>query len=191
MEATIDQDRPAQPVVQQDGLVEQLQQHLVEPLHLDRRAVVVLHELFDRQVGVGIAVAQLLRQYALVFEKQTVFMAVGEQMECIPDPPEMFLALAKTLILLVGQEAPTDQCLHAADVEMALGHPGDRLDVTQPAWTLLEVGLEVLTGIVVLGVAFALLLDLGGIEFAARPDVAGPRCLDHVIEEPGIPGQQP
>ena len=53
------------------------------------------------------------------------------------------------------------QFVERAGAEVALGHPGDGLDVAQAAGAGLHVGLEVVGGVVGLGVALLLLGDLG------------------------------
>ncbi len=129
LEAAVDRHRVTQLVVQQNGLFEQLQQHLVEALHLHDPSVIVLHELFDGEVGVFIGVAELLGQRALVFKQQAVFMPAGQQVQAVAHAPQVFFAALELAEFVIGQKAVFDQRFHGADTEVALGDPADRLDV--------------------------------------------------------------
>ena len=53
-------------VVAEDRFTEQLQQQLVEQLHVHDGAVIALHQLFDRQRVAAVLVAEAVRQIDLV-----------------------------------------------------------------------------------------------------------------------------
>ena len=74
---------------------------------------------------------------------------------------------------------------------MASGDPGDGLDVAQAARTFLDVGLEVVAGVVEPVVAQALLAHLGLEEPPARPDPPRPRPLLHPREQGRGPLHEP
>ncbi len=75
-------------IVQQDRLLEQLHQHLVEPIQLHHGAIILLHELLDGQVVAVVRKAEFVRQRALVVEQQPVFAAAGEAVQGEADAPE-------------------------------------------------------------------------------------------------------
>src|SRR3569833_768187 len=58
LEALVDGRRRYGLVGVEDGLFEELQQHLVETAQLHHRAVVLLHELLDREARAAVAVAE-------------------------------------------------------------------------------------------------------------------------------------
>ncbi len=66
---------------------------------------------------------------------------------------------------------------------MALGDPGNRLNVAQSAGTGLYVGLEVVGRVVGLGVSVGLFADFGFEEFLDRPNVLGRERGPHAINE--------
>ena len=55
---------------------------------------------------------------------------------------------------------------------MTLGDPADNLDVAQAARTFLDIGLEVVGGVVETEMPVLLFFELGLEEFARRPDFA-------------------
>ena len=191
LEAAIDGHRFTELVVQQDGLFEQLQQHFVEPLHLDHAPVVVLHELFDRQVGSGIGVTELVGECALMFEQQAILMPAGQQVQGVAHAPQMLFAALELTVFAVVQKAMLDQRRHGVDAEMALGDPANGLDIAQPTRTFLQVGFKVLAAVVELGVAHPLFLDLGGEECGGWPDMLRAGRLAEQVEELRVTGQQP
>ena len=54
---------------------------------------------------------------------------------------------------------------------MAVGDPEDVLNITQPTWPLLDVGFEVVGGVIVFAEAGLLLIAFGDKEGAAGPEV--------------------
>jgi hypothetical protein len=147
--------------VEQDGLLEQLQQHLVQPGEFLHRPVVLLHELLDREGEAGILVAEHLRQLDLVVEQQPVLAPPGDGVQRPADAPQEVLAGEQPAVLVVGEEALLGELVQAADAEVAARHPADHLDVAQAAGAALDVGLEVVGGVVVAVMAGGLLGALG------------------------------
>ena len=75
--------------------------------------------------------------------------------------------------------------------EVAPRDPGDGLDVAQAARTVLDVRLEVVAGVVELGVALALLLHLCLEEPPARPDSGRAGPFPHPPEQVRGPAHEP
>ena len=157
----------------EDHLVEMLQQHVVEPGQRGDMAIVGLHELLDRETLRRVGVAEQLGQGALMIEQQAVFGAFRDHVQCIAHLPQKGLALTQNPQFGVVHEALGDDILVAQRPEMALGHPADHLDVAQPAWRTLEVGLEMILGVVVLEVAGNLLLPFALEKRGRGPHVPG------------------
>ena len=157
----------------EDHLVEMLQQHVVEPGQRGDMAIVGFHELLDRETLRRVGVAEQLGQGALMIEQQAVFGAFRDHVQCIAHLPQEGLALAQNPQFGVVHEALGDDILVAQWPEMALGHPADHLDVAQPAWRTLEVGLEMILGVVVLEVAANLLLPFALEKRGRGPHVPG------------------
>jgi len=192
LEALVDRGRFAGIIGVQDGLLEELQQHLVQAVQLEHRAVIVLHEQLDRLVRLPAPrVAEQLGQGALVIEQNAVLAPAGEVVEGEADPPQEGLAAAQRAVLAFGEETVFDQITQGVDAEMAFGHPADHLDVAQAAGALLDVGLEVVGGVVVLVVARDLFLELGLEEAGAGPDAVRPGGLAHGLEQGRRAGEQP
>ena len=142
-------------------LAKQLQQHLVEQAHVHHGAVVLLHELLDRQREARILVAEQLRELDLIVEQQAVLAPAGEHVQPEAHLPEEGLARLELAQLLARQKAVRDQLIERIGAEVALRHPADGLDVAQAPGARFDVGLEVIGGIEVAVVALGLFLDLG------------------------------
>ena len=67
--------------IAENGLAEQLQQHFVQQAHVHGRAVIALHELFDRQVGGNVTEPEAAGDFALVIEQQAVLGPAGQQVQ--------------------------------------------------------------------------------------------------------------
>ena len=155
----------------EDGLLEQLQQHLVEPGEFHHHPVVLLHELLDAEApGLVVVVVELLGEGALVVEQQAVLASPGEHVQREAYLPQERLTVDQGRVLLLGQEVVVDQVVERGRGEVALRHPADHLDVTQPARALLDVRLEVVAGVVIARVAGLLLGELLLEVAAAGPD---------------------
>ena len=157
----------------QDRLAKQLQQQLVEQPDVDDGAVVALHELLDRERVGGVLVAEAARELDLVIEQQPVLVPAGEHVQAEAHLPQERLRRVQPPQLRGREEAVRDQLIERVGAEVALGDPGDGLDVAQPAGAGLDVGLEVVGGVVGLEVPLLLLAHLGLEEFAHRPDAIG------------------
>jgi hypothetical protein len=92
LEAAVDGHRLTGIIGEQNGLLKQLQQHLVEPGKLHNGAVIVLHELLDSQIMTLILMAELLGELALIIEQQPILAAPGQGMQGEAHLPEEVLA---------------------------------------------------------------------------------------------------
>ena len=154
-------------VLQQDALAEILQQHLVEAAELHDRAVIALHELFDGQVRIVALVAEPSRQCALMVEQETVLATAGQQVQRKADAPQVLLPFVQGVVFLLGEESMLHQLAQAVGAKMSLCDPVDHLDVAQPSRGALDVGLQLVGGVVVASVALRLFFHLGAEEFGA------------------------
>ena len=124
-------DRHRRPALREDGLAEQLQQHLVQQAHVHDGAVVLLHQLFDGEREAGVLVAEQLGELDLIVEQQAVFAPAGENVQPESHLPQEGLARLELAQLLARQEAVRHQLIERVGAEMALRDPADGLDVAQ------------------------------------------------------------
>ncbi len=183
--------RPRWLALIEDRLAEQLQQQLVQQTHVHDSPVVPLHELLDRQ-GVGsVLVPESLGELELMIEEQAVFPPSRHDVQPEPDLPQHRLRLFQTPQFGTRQEAARDESVQCVGAEMPFGHPGDRLDIAQSARPCLDVGLEVVGGVVRLEMTLGLFADLGFEELLHRPDAVGSHRLAHSSHQRFIAGDQP
>ncbi len=174
----------------QDGLAEQLQQHFVEQAHVHHGAVVLLHQLLDRQREARILVAEQLRELDLVVEQQPVLAPAGEHVQTEPHFPQERLAGLELAQFLARQESVRHQFIEGVGAEMPLRHPADGLDVAQSPGARFDVGLEVVGGVEIAVVALGLFLDLGLEKILRRPQPVGRERAAHAGEQRLGSGQQ-
>ena len=121
-------------------------------------------------------------------EQQTVLAATGHGVQREADLPEEALRSLEPPHFGGRQEAEGGELVEGLGAEVALGDPGDGLDVAQSTRTCLDVGFQVVGGVVRLGVPVGLLADLGLEEFFDRPEVRGGECLGHPRGERSVSG---
>ncbi len=167
----------------QDDFLEVLDDQVVQLGDRHHHPVVLLHEAFDRQLDVVVFVAEQTGDAALVIEQQAILGAPGEHVQGIADPPEELLAGSQHAALAFHQEAFAHQGVQVEAAELAAGHPEDGLDVAQAAGGALDVGLEVVLGVVVLGVAALLFVAFGQEELLARPHVRAAGNPQHALAQ--------
>ncbi|MNO75850.1 hypothetical protein D3C76_669130 [compost metagenome] len=175
----------------QDHFLEVLHDQVVEFRDRHHRPVVLLHEQLDRQLGVVAFIAEQAGDTPLVIEQQAVLGAPGEHVQGVADLPEEFLAGGQRAALAFHQEAFLDQRVQVEAAEMSPGDPEQGLQVAQTTRRALDVGLQVVLGVVVLGVAVDLLLALGQVELAARPHVLGAGGFEHALAQAVRAGDGP
>ena len=116
-------------------------------------------------------------------------MPPGEHVQPEAHLPQERLRLLEPPQLRGGEKAVGDQLIERLGAELALGHPADGLDVAQSAGAGLDVGLEVVGGIVGLEAPLLLLAHLGLEEVAHRPDAIGRERGAHRGEQLGRAGE--
>ena len=118
----------------QDRLAEQLQQQLVQQAHVHDRAVVALHELLDRERVGGVLVAEHLRA-AGSGDRTAAGPRAGRSSDVQAEAhlPQEGLRLLQAPQLRRREKAVRRQLIERVGAEVALGHPGDGLDVAQAA----------------------------------------------------------
>jgi len=169
LEAGIERQHRRFLALTEDRFLEQLQQQVVETGQRLDAAVIQLHEVLDRLVVVGVHITEQRRQLDLMIEQQPVLVAAGDHVQGEAHPPQEILAGEQLVAFLLAEEAAVAQLVQGEGVEVALGDPGHGVDVAQAAGAFLDVGLQLVAGIVVLGVALALLFQLGAEEGVHRP----------------------
>ncbi len=185
LETLVDRFRLTRSVHQENGLLEELQQHFVQPIQLGDGAIVALHELLDRQRVLGVTVVEKIGQRALVIEEQPVLATIGKRVKGKTDAPEELLTLDERVILALGKESVLHEIVQRGGAEMAFGDPTDHLDIAQAAGPLLDIGLEVVGRVVEMVMPSLLLLPLRGEELSARPDPLRAHGRTHGLEEIG------
>ena len=105
-------------LVEQNRLLEELQQHFVEPADLHDRPVIALHELLDGEREARVLVAEHLRELHLMVEQKPVLAPAREQVQAEADSPQERLRLDQDPHLALGQELVLDELLEARHAEM-------------------------------------------------------------------------
>ncbi len=145
--------------------------------------VVLLHEALDGQLGIAVFVTEEGGKAALVVEQQAVLGPSGEHVQAIAHLPEKLLGGGQQAMFAFGNEPLVDHGLQVEGAELATRDPEDGLDVAQTAGGTLDVGLQVVLGVVVLGMTSALLVALGKEELLARPHLLGTGDLQHGLAQ--------
>ena len=65
-----------------------LQEDVVDFPQQQHVAIVVVHELLDRQLRLRVAIAEALRQLALVIEQKAIFATTSEHVQAEADAPQ-------------------------------------------------------------------------------------------------------
>ena len=160
-------------------LIDQVRQ-LGNPHH---HAVVLLHEVFDAALAVAVLIAEQGGDLHLVIEQQAVFGAPGEHVQGVAHLPQKFMAGGQQGVFAFQQETVADQGLQVQRAELAACHPKHGLDVAQAAGRALDVGFEVVLGVVVLGMTRSAFVALGQVEMLARPHLIGAGHLLHALAQ--------
>ena len=92
-----------------------------------------------------------------MIEQQPVLVSPGEDVQAEAHLPQEGLRLLQPSQLRRCQESVGRESVEALGAEVAFRDPGNGLNVAQPAGTGLDVGLEVVGGVVGLEVSLGLL----------------------------------
>jgi len=182
-EARVQRLGGAAAIIGEDDFFEVLDDQVAQLADAHHHPVVLLHELFDGALGVVVAVAEQCSDAALVVEQQAVLGATGEHVQGIAHFPQEVLGRGQQFVLAFQQEAFAGQGMQVQRAVLAAGDPEHRLDVAQATGRALDVGLEVVLGVVVLVVAGLEFGTLGQEEILARPHVAGAGHLEHALAQ--------
>ncbi len=174
--------------VGEDDLFEVLNDQVAQLADAHHHPVVLLHELLDCPLGVLVAVAQQCGEAALVVEQQAVLGATGQHVQGVAHFPQKILGRSQQFVLAFQQETFAGQRVQVQGAVLAAGHPEHRLDVAQATGRALDVGFEVVLGVVVLVVTGLELGAFGQEEVFARPHVRGAGHLQHALAQGFGPG---
>src|SRR5690606_16559574 len=169
-------------IAQQDFL-EVLHQQVIELRQRHDDAVVLLHEAFDRQLGIVVLEAEQSRQGSLVIEQQSVFSATGQGMQCKAYLPEEGSAAGQDVVLGLVEKPLFDQFAQVAGAEVAQRHPADGLDIPQATGRAFDVGFEVVLGVIELGMPVVLLGALGTEKFGTGPHMLRADGIHHGLAQ--------
>ncbi len=126
-----------------------------------------------------------------MIEQQAVLAAPGDDVQAEPDLPQEGLRLLQAPQLGRRQEAMGGEPIEGVAAEVALGDPGDGLDVAQATGACLDIGLEVVSRVVGFQVAVGLLAHLGFEEFPHRPDALRGESSPHLRDQIRVAFEQP
>ena len=144
--------------------VQVLQHDDVDLPHELRRAVVALHQLLARGFRRRVGETELARERILLVEHEPVLAPSREIVEPHAQPSDQPLLPRNGARLLARDEARPRQLAPRAPEAGRARDPQHGLQVAQPARAFLDVGLEVVRGVVVLEVALLLLERLRLVE---------------------------
>ena len=190
LEALVDDHRLGGLAGMQDDLAEQLQQHFIEAVEFLYIAVVIPHEDFHRLLVVAVPVAEDAGEGALVIKQQAVLAPAGVGVQGEAHAPQEGLPPGQRQVFQAGEEAVLDQLFEPVGAEVVLGHPAHHVDVAQPAGAFLDIGFQLVGGVVKAGVARLLFLELGGEELLARPEAVRRGGRAHGREQARVAGEE-
>ena len=105
-------------------------------------AEIILHEDFDTAPGGGVLVAHALRHLDLHVKGELVIGPPDDQMQMTAHRPEEIFGLGKGGKFLGGEHAQGHEFAHITDAVQVFGDPEQRLQVSQAALALFDVGLD-------------------------------------------------
>ena len=128
---------------------------------------VVLHEALDVAQAGMLGVAEPHCDLALDVEGQPFFRPAGEEVHVAAHRPEKIAAAPEPAVFARIVDAVIDELLALAHAIDVFGDPVERVQVAQPAFAVLDVGLDQIAGLAGAAVALLALGELGGDEFRA------------------------
>src|SRR5262249_8668294 len=108
---------------------------------------IVLHEALDMLQSVMRFVTQAFGKVGLPVEAQTVFGALGEEMQMATHRPQQVLAFLETSQLFAREHALLGQLLARIGAGQELGDPEQRMEIAQAALAVLHIGLDEITAL--------------------------------------------
>ena len=144
-----------------DGLVEVLQDEVVQLPERKHVNVVVVHKSLDRELATAVLVAKKGGELSLVIEAQLLLGALGQHVQAPAHLPEKVPALKQRQELIGGEETEADQVFEIVGAVVMPGHPAQHLDIPKAPGAIFDVGLEVVLRVVVALVALVLFPKLG------------------------------
>ena len=169
-------------------------QHAGHPAHVAHRQEQVLHEALDAVLPAARHIAHAGADHRLQVEGQPLLGAAGDVVEVEAHGPEEVPGAADARRLLLREQAAAravrpHQVGHPLRVEGVAGEPVERLEVAQPAATLLHMRLHHIGAFAVARVARGALRPLGGEKRAeaallpgaveGRPEAVEHRAIAH------------
>ena len=123
--------------------------------------IIVLHEALDAAAARPVLVAKARGDLALQIERQAIVGAAGQIVDVAAHGAEEAVGALEVARLFLGQHALGDQLAGLVDAIEILGDPEQRVQVAQPAFALLDVGLHDVARIAHALVALVALGELG------------------------------
>ena len=145
---------------------------------MDRRCVLVVgaHQRGTRSLSVLGLEAQHRLDPFLHLEGELIEVAPGQEMQRIAHPPEKVARFDHFGRFGLGDDGLLHQLFERMDFVFDLGQPHRGVKIAQPAFAFLDLRLEQVNRIAVLGVTFAAFFELGGEELVLV-------AIEHVGDE--------
>src|SRR5689334_1773457 len=102
----------------------------------------MLHKTLDAAAPGMIRVPHPSADLGLQFEGQALFGAAGEVVQVTSNRPEEFLGAINMLRFFFGQHPQIDELVDLVGAINVFGYPEQCVEVPKTAFTLLDVGLE-------------------------------------------------
>ncbi len=179
LERVVDRDRLV--ARRKEPRVQVLQQDDVDLADELRRAIVALHQLLARGSRRRVGEAELARERILLVEHEAVLAPSGEIVEPRAQSPDQPLLPRDGARLLARDEARPRQLAPRAPEAGGARDPQHGLQVAEPSGALLDVGLEVVRGVVVLEVPLLLLERLRLVE-ERHVERGGDRAAERAVQ---------
>lgn len=167
----------------QDYFFEVLDDQVAELGDAHDHPVVLLHEAFNAGLRVFALEAQQGGDGALMVEQQAVFGASGQHVQGVAHLPQELLGRGQQGVFALHQKTFAGQGPQVQGAVLATGDPQNGLDIPQPAGRALDVGFQVVFGVVVFVMPGFLLGALGQEELLARPHMRGAGDFQHALAQ--------
>ena len=112
-----------------------------------RVAIVVLHELLDRKLGI-VSVAHASGHLSLMIKEQSVFVSPGEFMQYKSNLPEEISSLKKDRRFVLLQKIFCNQLVWIVMPVMLFCNPPDCLDISESPGCRFKIRLKAVFGMV-------------------------------------------